>query len=139
MLTQLKGRLIQQKDEFQRDLKNFLSQSDDNEAKNVFSKRLIWRDVKEEAEQALQQYQKEGKSWRHPFQTSGRAFGDVTSRLEFLLELLPRGEYTSLLFGGLALAFNVCNEILRFDVGWHSSSIGSQADESNQRVDLKDF
>lgn len=114
MLTQLKCRLIQQKDEFQRDLQNFLSQSDDNEAKNVFSKRLMWRDVKEEADQALQQYQKEGKSWRHPLQTSGRAFSNVTSRLEFLLELLPRGEYTSLLFGGLALVFNVCIEHYAF-------------------------
>lgn len=105
----LKDRLIQHKDLFLAYMETFLSQSTDNEAKKVYSKRSTLEDVLEEADQALKQYQKEGKSWRHTFQTTARNFSNVASRLDFLLELLPRGEYTSILFGGLTLAFNVCN------------------------------
>ena len=107
MLMSVKDRLVRHTNEFQRHMQSFLLQSADNEAIQAFSKKLTWKQAQEEAAEALKQYQKEGKSWRHPFQTTGRAFSNVASRLEFLLELLPRGEYTSVLFGGLALAFNV--------------------------------
>lgn len=110
----LKDRLAHQIDVFQCYMQIFLSQSADNEAKKVSSKKSTWKDVQEEADQALKLYQKEGKSWRHPFQTTGRAFSNVASRLDFLLELLPRGEYTSILFGGLTLVFNVCNSLAAF-------------------------
>lgn len=86
---------------------NFLSQSTDKNTKQAFNTLSTWKDVQDEAAEAYKKYQSDGKSWRHPFQTTGRAFSNVASRMEFLLQLLPNGDYTSILCGALKLVFNV--------------------------------
>jgi hypothetical protein len=104
-----KTRLIKYKNDFQAYMQNFFSKSTDKEAKRAYSESATLKDAQEEATEALKKYKSDGKSWRHPLQSTGRAFSDVASRFEFLVELLPNGEYTSIACGGLKLAFNVCS------------------------------
>ena len=103
----IRDRLIEWTASYCTFIQNFLLQSTDKEATSILRSSYTWRDIQDEATEALENYKKDGKSWRHPFQTTGRVFSDVASRLEFLLELLPHGEYTSILCGGLKLVFNV--------------------------------
>ncbi|KAJ5286704.1 hypothetical protein N7478_002390 [Penicillium angulare] len=88
-------------------MQTFLARTTDVDTREVLSGRLTWDNIQREATEALVKYQNDGKTWRHPFQTAGRAFSSVWSRLEFLLELLPNGDYGSLLCGGLRLVFNL--------------------------------
>ena len=60
-----------------------------------------------EAEKAIKEYEKKGKSWRHPFRTAGRALGGSTNSMQTWLEMLPNGEYSSLVCGALKLVFGV--------------------------------
>jgi hypothetical protein len=108
-LVLTKARLIEYNNGFRAHMQNFFSKSTDKEAKEAYSENATLKDVQEEAIEALKKYKSDGKSWRHPLQSTGRAFSDVASRFEFLVELLPYGEYTSIACGGLKLAFNVCS------------------------------
>lgn len=85
----------------------FLSRSGDKEAKSAFEDRSTWVDIQKEAAEAVEKYNSEGSSRRKPFEKVTMAFNNVACRLEFLIELLPDGDYTGILCGGLRLVFNV--------------------------------
>ncbi|KAJ5088349.1 hypothetical protein N7456_011965 [Penicillium angulare] len=104
-------RLVDCANEFRIHIQSFLARTTDIETREVLSGRSTWEDIQREASEALVKYQNDGKTWRHPFQTAGRAFSSVSSRLEFLLELLPNGDYGSLLFAGLRLVFNAAKRM----------------------------
>jgi hypothetical protein len=108
---QASPRLIEYNNGFRAHMQNFFSKSTDKEAKEAYSENATLKDVQEEAIEALKKYKSDGKSWRHPLQSTGRAFSDVASRFEFLVELLPYGEYTSIACGGLKLAFNAAKRM----------------------------
>jgi len=88
-------------------MNDFLLRCPDPEAKAAFYGKTTWEDVQAEATAAFDKYTQDGHSWRHPFRSAGRAFGSVACRAEFLVELIPDGDYTGLLCGALKLVFNV--------------------------------
>ncbi|TEY30287.1 hypothetical protein BOTCAL_0885g00010 [Botryotinia calthae] len=104
-------KLIHNTNLFNNYMHDFLLRSNDQETRLAFNSTSTWRDVQEEAGEAFKKYKSEGKSWRHPFQTTGRAFSNVACRFEFLLELLPSGDYTSIICGGLKLVFNAAKRM----------------------------
>jgi hypothetical protein len=95
-------------------MRKFLSESGDNETRNAFQARSTWDDIVSEAAEAVESFNREGQGhmWKRPFEKATLNFANVASRLEFLLELLPNGEYTSILCGGLRLVFNVSRSFL---------------------------
>ncbi|KAH6641219.1 hypothetical protein F5144DRAFT_125584 [Chaetomium tenue] len=100
-------RLEQRKDHFRHFMKRFLSKYNDAGAGKVtFDENTTWPQVLEEATQAFDDYTKRGRSWRHPFRSTQRLFGSVACRIEFLIVLLPDGDFTGALCGGLCLIYN---------------------------------
>ncbi|KAH6850583.1 hypothetical protein B0I37DRAFT_428811 [Chaetomium sp. MPI-CAGE-AT-0009] len=100
-------RLEQRKDRFRCFMKNFLAKYNDREAGKIsFDETTTWPQVLEEATQAFDDYTKRGRSWRHPFRSTQRLFGSVACRIEFLIVLLPDGDFTGALCGGLFLVYN---------------------------------
>lgn len=61
----------------------------------------------DEAMKALETHKKRRRDWRHPFEALDNAGGYIARRVEFLFQLVPEGEYTSILKGGLRLIYNV--------------------------------
>ncbi|KAK3320262.1 hypothetical protein B0T19DRAFT_468501 [Cercophora scortea] len=108
--------------EFSSGMHVFLERTKDDEATRAFSQ-STWKDLQDEAAQA-----------RQALEAIDRAGGSVARRLQFLLELIPDGEYTSVLSGGLRLAYNtakrkeeVRSKILQTleslsDTAWHSTA-----------------
>ena len=66
-----------------------------------------WDQVFEEARRAQDQYLREGNGARQIF----RKFGNQAHTWDPFLGLLPDGEYTSVLAGGLKLVFHVCETL----------------------------
>ena len=96
------------KNEFRDFMNGFLQSHRDKEMKAVrFDGSATWADVQEEATAAFDEYTRQGRSWRHPFRSSGRLFGTVACRIEFLVQLIPNGDYLGILCGGLTLVYNV--------------------------------
>ncbi|KAH8435030.1 uncharacterized protein LDX57_012659 [Aspergillus melleus] len=83
-----------------------LKESNDKTSQEAFYGKHSWTDVQKEASEALALYKEKGRSWRHPFRSAGRVFSDSAYRMDFLLQLLPNGEYTSLLTGCFNLVYN---------------------------------
>ena len=74
-------------------------------AQDILENTTTWADVREEAEAAIDAWQRKSKS--NPYRRGLRAVGDFASRLEFLTELLPKGDYGSIVCGGLKLVYCV--------------------------------
>ncbi|KAI8963847.1 hypothetical protein F5Y11DRAFT_131589 [Daldinia sp. FL1419] len=103
------GRLDARKGSFAIFISRFLSSQGDQEARNIFQSATSWEDVRKEAEKAIDVYANQGSTWKNPFRRAIRLVGNVASRLEFLIELVPDGDYTKILCGGLKLAYNAAN------------------------------
>jgi hypothetical protein len=90
-------------------MNSFLHRYKGKSARKVcFEGRLAtWDEAKDEAMGAFDEYTRQGRSWKHPFRTSGRLFGRVACRIEFLIELIPKGDYLGVPCGGLTLVYNV--------------------------------
>ncbi|KAI0490448.1 hypothetical protein F4859DRAFT_8203 [Xylaria cf. heliscus] len=94
--------------EFSHSMDTFLEQSGDKEAKRVFECDS-WDDLRVEAAkafEALDQHNRRRKNWRNPFESADRIAGTVARRIEFLIELVPDGDYTRILTGTLRLLCN---------------------------------
>jgi hypothetical protein len=88
-------------------MNGFLESYKDKDVKTVcFDGSTTWPEVQEEATAAFDEYTRQGRSWRHPFRSSGRLFGTVACRIEFLIQLIPSGDYLGVLCGGLTLVYN---------------------------------
>ncbi|EAQ86293.1 hypothetical protein CHGG_07546 [Chaetomium globosum CBS 148.51] len=104
---QAMDKLEQRKDHFRQFMKRFLAKYNDRGAwKVTFDESTTWPQVLEEATQAFDDYTKRGRSWRHPFRSTQRLFGSVACRIKFLVVLLPDGDFTGALCGGLCLIYN---------------------------------
>ncbi|QYT04744.1 hypothetical protein H0G86_011647 [Trichoderma simmonsii] len=100
-------RLEKRKHSFLAFMNKFLQVYQDKNAKVVrFDGSTTWEEVQEEATAAFDEYAHQGRSWRHPFRSSGRLFGVVACRIEFLIQLIPRGDYLGILCAGLTLVYN---------------------------------
>ena len=89
-------------------MKDFLTKyNDGGMGQVIFDEKATWPQVLEEATQAFDDYTKRGRSWRHPFRSTQRLFGSVACRIEFLIVLLPDGDFTGALCGGLTLIYKV--------------------------------
>ncbi|KAM7188377.1 adenosine trna methylthiotransferase [Naviculisporaceae sp. PSN 640] len=97
------------KKRFQAFVHSLLSSQGDQEAYNAFRSAASWEDLRQEAEQAIDQYVHQGKTWNNPFRRAKRLVGSTATRLEFLTQLIPNGEYLGVLCGGLKLAYNAAN------------------------------
>lgn len=65
-----------------------------------------WEDVEAEADNAIKVYNTKGKIWqKNPARVTGRAMGKIAPAIQAWLELLPDGEYTSIVCGALKLVF----------------------------------
>ncbi|KAK5991555.1 hypothetical protein PT974_09839 [Cladobotryum mycophilum] len=92
---------------FVRFMNSFLLGYKEKDVKAVrFDGSMTWADVQKEATAAFDEYTRQGKSWRHPFRSTGRAFGSVACRIEFLFQLIPSGDYFGVLCAGLTLVYN---------------------------------
>lgn len=67
-----------------------------------------WEEVKVEVDKAVDAYNRKASSWRrNPFRLAGRLMGDKGPVIQAWLELLPTGEYTSVVCGAMKLVFGV--------------------------------
>ncbi|KAM7215567.1 hypothetical protein V8F06_009034 [Rhypophila decipiens] len=85
--------------EFETDIDDFLQRSQDHDASLAFRTGTSWDKLQGEAINAWAAYSNHKlrkRNWRRP----------LNCAIEFLLELVPKGEYSSLLSGGLTLAYN---------------------------------
>ena len=83
--------------------------SSDNEIRKFnISNIHTWEEVKVEVDKAVDAYNKKATSWRrNPFRVAGRLMGDKGPVIQTWLELLPTGEYTSVVCGAMKLVFGV--------------------------------
>ncbi|KAK4141956.1 uncharacterized protein C8A04DRAFT_38728 [Dichotomopilus funicola] len=91
--------------EFLKGMREFLNSAQDKGATQAFDSRS-WDNLKNEATEAynkLDEHEKRRKNWRNPFEAADKLGGAVARRIEFLIELLPDGDYSGLLAGGLRL------------------------------------
>ena len=96
----------ERKNRFREFMRKFAVRFDEvKDAQDILETTTTWADVRQEAEAAIDAWQKRSKS--NPFRKGLRAVGDFASRLEFLTELLPRGDYGSIVYGGLKLIYRV--------------------------------
>ena len=87
-------------------MRAYFKTTGDNQAQYIFEHTHTWEEVRSEAQKALDlRYRQNGK--RNFFRKSIRLVGDVASRLEFLTQLIPSGDYMGVLCGGLKLIYNV--------------------------------
>jgi hypothetical protein len=94
--------------EFSTDMRSFLQKADDKEATEAFNS-TSWDDLQDDVTQALKAHdahEKRRRNWRNPLEVADKVGGVVARRIEFLLELIPHGEYTHSLVGGLRLLCN---------------------------------
>lgn len=92
-------------------MSDFLRRTQDAEATEAFNN-SSWDKLQAEADQAWEAYKKHKdakRNWRRPFEAIDYAAEKAMTSccIEFLLELVPDGDYTSLLSGGLTLVYNV--------------------------------
>lgn len=90
-------------------MRKFLNSAQDRSATQAFDCRS-WDDLEKEAATAyskLDEHEKRGRNWRNPFEVADRFGGAVARRFEFMIELLPDGDYSGLLAGGLRLLCKV--------------------------------
>lgn len=73
-----------------------------------------WQEVLDEAERAAQAYEKKRPSWRYPLRKISHAIGGPSEATKAWLELLPQGEYTSVICGALKLVFGVSDAPTHF-------------------------
>lgn len=78
-----------------------------SEVQQTFQSATAWEDVKKEAEKAVNEYLNNGRTWKNPFARTRRLAVSAASRIEFLKELVPDGDYLGTLCGGLKLMFQV--------------------------------
>jgi hypothetical protein len=93
--------------EFKQFMQNYVSRTRDPGSIISFEPNSTWEEVKLEAEKVIAEYNGKGNSWRTPFRSAGRISGNAVSALEFLIVLLPQGEYSSILCGALKLVYSV--------------------------------
>ncbi|KAM7184636.1 adenosine trna methylthiotransferase [Rhypophila sp. PSN 637] len=108
-LPPVSKRLDSRKKRFQTFIQSLLSSQGDPQAYNAFRSATSWEDVRQEAEQAVDQYVNQGKTWNNPFRRAKRLVGNTATRLEFLTQLIPNGDYLGVLCGGLKLAYSAAN------------------------------
>lgn len=98
-------------------MNDFLSRLNDASASEAFAT-SSWDGMKKEADKAwaaYQNHQDKKHNFRKPLEVLDNIAESLMSSscLEFLLELVPSGEvYSSLLSGGLTLAYNVSNVLI---------------------------
>jgi hypothetical protein len=117
-------------------MKTFLSRSQDTDAAQAFAS-SSWDKLQVEADKAWAAYnshQKRKRSWRRPFEVLDHAAEKVMTSccIEFLLELVPDGEYSSLLSGGLTLAYNVRESIWRNKTGELTAKVNAGGPEKGK-------
>ncbi|KAH6616043.1 hypothetical protein B0J18DRAFT_294819 [Chaetomium sp. MPI-SDFR-AT-0129] len=90
---------------FSQEMHKFLNSVQDKSATQAFNWRS-WDDLEKEAATAyskLDEHEQRRRDWRNPFEAADKLGGVVARRIEFLVELLPDGDYSGLLAGGLRL------------------------------------
>ncbi|KAK1525907.1 uncharacterized protein CCOS01_08325 [Colletotrichum costaricense] len=80
-------------------IKGFLLRSSDSATKNILGNTASWEDVLVEAKAVCDRY----KTQRNIFGYKNRLFTTSARRIEFLIELVPSGDYTGTICGGLKL------------------------------------
>jgi hypothetical protein len=98
----------------------FLENANDQVATNVFNS-ASWDTLRQEANQAIESYNahtSRRRNWRKPVEAADNLGGFVARRMEFLLALMPCGDYTSLLTGALGLAYNVSSIENVLELSW---------------------
>ncbi|PYI05457.1 hypothetical protein BO78DRAFT_419668 [Aspergillus sclerotiicarbonarius CBS 121057] len=98
-------RLQAQKDRFFAAIQRFLSDSQGGEFAAAFYGEATWEAVRQAAELAVQEYSRQGQHWNNPFRRATRLVGGMATRLEFLVALVPNGDYLGVLCGGLKLVY----------------------------------
>ncbi|KAI9810740.1 MAG: hypothetical protein M1827_006078 [Pycnora praestabilis] len=78
---------------------------DDALTKFDISRLHKWEEVEAEAERAVKAYNTKGK--KNPVRAVGKAMGNTAPAIKAWLDLLPDGEYTSIVCGALKLVFGV--------------------------------
>lgn len=94
--------------EFSSDMRSFLQKADDKEAAEAFNS-TSWDELQDDVVEALKAHdahEKRRRNWRNPLEVVDKVGGIVARRIEFLLELIPNGQYTHVLVGGLRLLCN---------------------------------
>ncbi|KAI3324696.1 hypothetical protein HD806DRAFT_53150 [Xylariaceae sp. AK1471] len=130
------------KQEFIVGIEDFLSRSRDSDAAQAF-RSSSWDKLQAEANKAWAAYsnhQKRKRNWRRPFEVLDHAAEKVMTSccIEFLLELVPDGEYSSLLSGGLTLAYNTAlrKEKSREDILELFDSLSEQGKQTKANIKL---
>jgi hypothetical protein len=125
---------------FRNHMKTFLAESGDTETQLAFHSPSTWDDIANEAGEAVEIFNREGQGhmWKRPFEKATYNFTNVACRLEFLIELLPDGEYTSILSGGLRLVFNAAKRLrqIRFTILQVFESLGENIKNSKDYIRL---
>ncbi|RAH44633.1 uncharacterized protein BO95DRAFT_515435 [Aspergillus brunneoviolaceus CBS 621.78] len=104
------ARVANRKERFKSTMRAYFKTTGDNQAQYIFEHTHTWEEVRSEAQKALDlRYRQNGK--RNFFRKSIRLVGDVASRLEFLTQLIPSGDYMGVLCGGLKLIYNAANRM----------------------------
>ncbi|KAI0538397.1 hypothetical protein GGR58DRAFT_468238 [Xylaria digitata] len=123
-------------------MNNFLSLSKDTDAAKAFASNS-WDELQVEANKAWEaynQHQKRKRSWKRPFEALDHVAETVLTSccIEFLLELVPDGEYSSLLSGGLTLAYNTAKrkENLREDIFELFDSLSERTKQTKAKIKL---
>ncbi|KAF5641649.1 (dimethylallyl)adenosine tRNA methylthiotransferase [Fusarium sp. NRRL 52700] len=99
--------LESRKERFRSFMQKFVRECSDKDVKHArFDGSTTWNEVQDHATAAFDEYTRQGRSWRHPFRSTGRIFGTVACRIEFLLKLVPSGDYLGVLCGGLSLVYD---------------------------------
>jgi hypothetical protein len=94
---------------FSEEMRKFLGSAQDESATQAFNSKS-WDGLEKEAAAALgalEEHEQRRRNWRNPFEAADKVGGAVARRIEFLVELVPDGDYTGLLAGGLRLLCNV--------------------------------
>ncbi|GAM41453.1 hypothetical protein TCE0_042f14584 [Talaromyces pinophilus] len=128
--------------EFSVGINEFLHRSDDIHATQAFAT-SSWDGLQAEANKAWAAYnnhQKRKRNWRRPFEVLDNVAEKVmtTCCIEFLLELMPDGEYTSLLSGGLTLAYHTAlrKEKVRENILELFDSLSERAKQTKAKIKL---
>ncbi|KAH6854717.1 hypothetical protein B0I37DRAFT_38274 [Chaetomium sp. MPI-CAGE-AT-0009] len=128
--------------EFSSSVNAFLERSRDREASAAFTA-SSWDGLQREAAKAWAAYnshQKRRRNWRRPFEVIDHAAEKVMTSccIEFLLELVPHGEYSSLLTGGLTLAYHAAlkKEKFREDILELFDSLSERGKQTKARIRL---
>ncbi|KAL8409952.1 hypothetical protein RB594_008150 [Gaeumannomyces avenae] len=94
---------------FSNGMHSFLQAADDKEATEAFNS-SSWDQLQDDVTESLKAYDAHGKrrrNWRNPLEVADKVVGVVARRIEFLLALVPDGDYTRILVGGLRLLCNI--------------------------------